>query len=145
MYLAALSLGCGTRGLRCIVGDLRRTDALVVAWELCRCGRWAELSFPGGSSGKEPACQRRRSQRCGFNPCVRKIPRRRPWQPTPVFLPEEFHGQRSLVGYRPWGRKGWDTTEHALSAEGTLQHKFWLQALNFRFSHLGVVLKELHF
>ena len=76
-------------------------DALIVAWELGSCGRWAELSFPGGSSGKEPACQLRRSQRCGFDPCVRKIPWRRPWQPTPVFLPGESHGQRSLVGYSP--------------------------------------------
>jgi len=31
--------------------------------------------------------------------------RRREWQPTPVFLPGEFHGQRSLVGYSPWGQK----------------------------------------
>ena len=33
------------------------------------------------------------------------------WQPTPVFLPEKFHGHRSLVGYSPWGRKELDTTE----------------------------------
>ena len=35
---------------------------------------------------------------------------RREWQPTPVFLPREFHGQRSLVGYSPWGHKESDTT-----------------------------------
>ena len=46
-----------------------------------------------------------------FDPCVRKIPWRRKWQPTPVFLPEEFCGQRGLVGYSPWGRKESDTTE----------------------------------
>ena len=40
--------------------------------------------LPGGSSGKEPACQCRRSQRRGFNPLVRKMPWRRAWQPTPV-------------------------------------------------------------
>jgi len=34
------------------------------------------------------------------NPWVGKIPRRREWQPTPVFLPGEFHGQRSLVGLK---------------------------------------------
>ena len=39
-----------------------------------------------------------------FDPWVRKIPWRREWQP-PVFLPGEFHGQRSLVGYRPWSHK----------------------------------------
>ena len=33
------------------------------------------------------------------------------WQPTPVFLPEKSHGQRSLVGYSPWGRKESDTTD----------------------------------
>ena len=38
-------------------------------------------------------------------------PWRREWQPTPVFLPGESHGQRSLVGYSPWGRKEWDMTE----------------------------------
>ena len=42
---------------------------------------------------------------------VGKIPWRREWQPTPVFLPEEFHGQRSLVGYSPWGHRESDTTE----------------------------------
>ena len=36
----------------------------------------------------------------------------RNWQPTPVFLPGEFHGQRSLVDYSPWGRKELDMTEH---------------------------------
>ena len=35
---------------------------------------------------------------------------RKKWQPTPVLLPEKFHGQRSLVGYNPWGRKKSDTT-----------------------------------
>ena len=42
---------------------------------------------------------------------VRKIPWRRKWQPTPVFLPGESHGRRSLVGYTPRGRKESDTTE----------------------------------
>ena len=40
-----------------------------------------------------------------------KIPWRREWQPTPVILPGEFHGQRSLVGYSPWGHKESDMTE----------------------------------
>ena len=57
------------------------------------------LGFPGGASGKEPACQCRRCKRTGFNPWVGKIPWRRAWQPAPVFLPGESHGQRSLVGY----------------------------------------------
>ena len=42
---------------------------------------------------------------------VGKIPWRRKWQPTPVFLPGESHGERRLVGYSPWGGKELDTTE----------------------------------
>jgi len=57
--------------------------------------------FPGGASGKEPACQCRRHKRCGLDPWVRKITWRRAWQPTPVLLPGESHGQRSLEGYSP--------------------------------------------
>ena len=50
---------------------------------------------------------------------VGKIPWRREWPPTPVFLPGEFHRQRSLVGYSPWGCKESDTTERlTLSAGG---------------------------
>ena len=66
------------------------------------------LGSAGGSDGKEPACQYRRS---GFHPWVRKIPWRRKWQPTPVLLPGEFHEQWSLAGYSPWGHKESDTTE----------------------------------
>ena len=50
--------------------------------------------------------------RPGFDPWVGKILWRREWQPIPVFLPGESHGQRSLVGYSPWGHLEWDTTEH---------------------------------
>ena len=67
--------------------------------------------FLGVTSGKEPACQCRRLKRHGFNPWVRKIPWRRAQQPTPIHLPGESHGQRSLVKYSPWCCKGLDTTE----------------------------------
>ena len=49
--------------------------------------------------------------RQGFNLWLRKIPWRRAWQPTPVFLPRESHGQRGLVGYSSWGPKELDKTE----------------------------------
>ena len=49
--------------------------------------------------------------RPGFDPWVGKIPWRREWLPTPVFLPREFHGQRSLTSYSPWCCKESDTTE----------------------------------
>ena len=52
-----------------------------------------------------------RCRRPWFDHWVRKIPWRREWQPTPVFLPGEFCGQRSLVGYSPWGPKELGTTE----------------------------------
>ena len=50
-------------------------------------------------------------QETRFKPWVRKTPWRREWLSTPVFLPGEFHGQRSLVGHSPWGHKESDTTE----------------------------------
>ena len=52
------------------------------------------LGFPGGASGKEPACQCRRHKRLEFDAWVRKLLWRKAWQPTPVFLPGESHGQR---------------------------------------------------
>ena len=63
--------------------------------------------FPGGSVDR--VCLR-----CGrnvFDLWIGKIPWRRKWQPTPVSLPGESHGQRSLVTYSPWGHKESDTTE----------------------------------
>ena len=50
-------------------------------------------------------------RRPGFDSWVGKIPWRRIWQPTPVFLPGKSHGPRSLVGYCPWGHKESDMTE----------------------------------
>ena len=50
-------------------------------------------------------------ERPQLNPWVRKIPQRRERLPTPVFWPGESHGQRSLVGYSPWGCKELDTTD----------------------------------
>ena len=60
--------------------------------------------------GKEPT---RNAEDIGdtFYPWVRIIPWRRKWQPTPVSLPGESHGQRSPAGYSPWGGKESDTTE----------------------------------
>ena len=82
--------------------------------------------FPGGASGKEPACQCRRHKRLGFNPWIRKIPWRRAWQPTPLFLPGEAHEQRSLVGYSPWGHKESVTTEHTHTKFFVFSFKFYV-------------------
>ena len=70
-------------------------------------------AFPRWFSGKESTCQCRRLRRQGFSPWVRKIPCSRKWHPTLVFLLEKSHGQRSLAGYSPSGRKESDKTEHA--------------------------------
>jgi len=63
------------------------------------------MGFPGGASGKEPSYQHRRCKRCQFDSRVRKIPWRRAWQPTPIFMFRESHGQRSLEGYSPWNHR----------------------------------------
>ena len=67
--------------------------------------------LPRWLGGKESACQCRRGRKYEFDLWVGKIPWRRPWQSTPVFLPGDSHGQRSLAGYSPWGRKESDTAE----------------------------------
>ena len=65
------------------------------------------LVFPVAQMVKNrPQCGR-----LGFDPWVRKIPWRRKWRPSPVFLPGEAHGQRSLVGYSPWDHRESDMTE----------------------------------
>ena len=71
---------------------------------------------------KESACQCRRLKRRGFNPWVDKIPWRRKWQPTLVFLPGESHGQKSLAGYSPWSHKELATTERARARAHTHTH-----------------------
>ena len=73
------------------------------------------ITFPGGISGKEPACQCRRQ-------LVRKIPWRRAWTATPVFLPRESHGQRSLVGYSPYSCKELNTTQAIYTHTHTHTH-----------------------
>ena len=86
------------------IGTERR---FVKWWNLIMQGR-----FPRWCSGKESSCQYRRHKRCEFDSRVGKIPWRRAWQPTPVFLPGESRGQSSLEGCSPWGCKELGTTEH---------------------------------
>ena len=72
----------------------------------------SHVGLPKCLSGEESACQCKRCRKHGFSPWIRKIPWSRKWQPTPVLLPEKFHGQRSLVGYSSWGGKESDMTQH---------------------------------
>ena len=98
-----------------------------------RIVEWVAISFSRGSSNPEiepgsPALQTDSLptelqgkpvmvkrlpaiRRPEYDPWVQKIPWRKEWLPTPVFLPGEFYGQRSLAGRSPWGLKEWDTTE----------------------------------
>ena len=95
-------------------GGVHVTGGGRVRKDLVQCLK--EEGFPGGSSGKEPACQCRRPRRQGLDPWVRKSLWRRAWQPTPGFLPGESRGQRSLAGCSPWGCKESDMT-HTLKEE----------------------------
>ena len=65
------------------------------------------MGFPGGSDGKKSACN---TGDLGSIPELGRSPREE-WQPIPVFLTGESHGQKSLVGYSPWGCKELDMTE----------------------------------
>ena len=69
-----------------------------------------KVNFLGGTNGKEPACQCRRYETL-IPSLGREDSLEEGMQPTPVFLPGEFHGQRNLEGYTPWGRKESDPTE----------------------------------
>ena len=93
---------------------------------------------PGGSDCKESALQCRRP---GFDPWIGKIPWRRKLLPTREFLPGEFHGQRSLLGYGPWGHKESDTTERLTCSERpqvVLKHPY--MAWPMKFSDLGTLV-----
>ena len=103
-YVNFLS-GLSSMSVDCRGQELRLATILESHWDQ----RSLEITLfkpspglPCWLSGKESACQCRRP---GFDPWVGKIPWRRKWQPTPVFLPGESHGQRRLAGYSPWGCK----------------------------------------
>ena len=88
------------------------------------------LGTPCSSDDKESACNAGDLGSIpGFNVWVRKIPWRREWQPIPVFLPGKCHGQMSLAGYSPWGRKELDVTEnvqtHTVKEENKSQIPFF--------------------
>ena len=80
----------------------------------------------GGASGEEAACQCRRRKRHGFDPWVRKIPWRRKWQPTPVFLPGKSHGSTD-----------WWTTVH-----GVTKSWAWLKRLSMHTDEHGPLVTD---
>ena len=92
-----------------------------------RCHMHLVLGFPGGSVVKNPPANAEDS-RCRFDPWVGKIPWGTKWQPTPEFLPERLHGQRSLLDYSPWDLTEPDTTEHTTAHEFGVVPKIQAQA-----------------
>ena len=95
------------------------------------------LGFPGSSSDKEPICQCRRHKRHGFNPWVRKIPWRRKWQLTPVLLPGESHGQRSLAATVHRIAQSW--TRLHMHSEGSMTSN----RLNTKMDNRRIMVKML--
>ena len=103
--------------------SLSKVQELVMDWETWRVAvhgiaksqtwlsDWTELKWtewlPKWLCCKDITCPCRRRSRCEFDSWVSKIPQWRKWQPTPVFLPEKFRGQRSLLSYNTWGCKEW--------------------------------------
>ena len=87
-----------------------------VTWlSLLRSLIWTMFGFPGRASGKEPACPCRRHKRCRLDPWVGKIPWRKAWQPTPVFLPGESPWAEKSGGLQSMGsqRVGYDWSDWA--------------------------------
>ena len=97
--------------LCCLFVDLSTFAGTCVDWVLIsRPCIGKKIGLPRWLSGKDYVCQCRRH---GFDPWVRKIPWRRKWQLTPVYLPEKPHEQKSLMDHSPWGhRVGHDRATH---------------------------------
>ena len=87
-----------------VEGNISSSSSLMLIKKFIHSSR-SVLGFPGGSSCKEPLCQCRRCKRPGFNSRVGKIPWRRAWTPTAVFLPGEF----------PMDRGVWQATVHGVT------------------------------
>ena len=91
-------------------GEWRHTILIISSKKICKwpVSTWKNLqSFPGGSvvRSHHHSCQGRSLRSHGLDRWVGKIPLRRKWHPTSVFLPRKSHGQRSLAGYSPWDCK----------------------------------------
>ena len=106
------------------------THSSILAWKISRTeepGRLQSMGYWEQSrwhSGKESVCQ---CKRLWFDPWLGKIPWRRKWQPTPVFLPEKSHGQIDASGgHSPWGYKESDTRLKRLSIQCPKQKPFYV-------------------
>ena len=149
----------------CWCFEIAMLKVVHASWYLRTCHKWSSYSclpetFQGwkkshelcewqtaivraseGCSVKDSACRCRRCKRRGFHPWARKIPCRRKWQPTPVFLPGKPHGQRSLEGYSPWDRKECNTTKHARTDNDC---SLYIQALPKRYNQPSYAGESRH-
>ena len=121
--------------------DLRSAMCFSVVFVHCCWNKLPNIrDFPHGSVGKEFSCNAR-DKRCEYWPWVRKIPWRRKWQPTPVFLPEKFYGQRNLAAYSPWGLKELDISEHCTALKAAeITDRNLANQLTFNWASLVVQL-----
>ena len=102
-------------------------------------GLWGH--FPWWLRGKESACQCRRHH---SDPWTRKIPWRRKWQPTPVFLPGKSYGQRSLASYSPWDCKDLDTAEQLNHTHTHTQKKKTIFGVYVLRDHILYIHSSVH-
>ena len=98
----------------------------------------ADEGFPGGSDGKESACN---MGDLGSIPGSGRAPLRKEWQPILLFFPGESHGQRSLVGYSPWGCKESDTTEATQHAR---MHIYIICRISTQASNMNFYSDKIH-
>ena len=98
------------------------------------------IGFPGGTHGKEPACQCRRWKRHRFNLWVGKIPWRRTWQPTPVFLPGESPGTEEPGGLQSTGLQS-QTRLKRLNAH-TRRRTHFIQAISHDYTKKTTVNQD---
>ena len=132
----ALSMVFDTKGFACAVSFNPTSPIIILLYPFYR--QW----LPRWLSGERIYLQcrrRRRHRRPELDAWIRKIPWRRKWHPTPVFLPEKSHGQRSPAGYSPRGHSKSDMTEQLSSA----QHVFvWLIVFYALFEYHRNVTQE---
>ena len=104
---------------------------------------YIHLGFPGGTSGKEPACQYRRHKRCRFNPWVGKIPWRKAWRPFQYSCLENLYRQKSLAGCHPWGCKESDMNEAAEHAcTHSLRHTYYYNIIQMLWQLVSICAQE---
>ena len=106
-------------GSKEVLGQVQGQIAPIGSWSHLCTQDLSDLCFLGGTVVKNPSATAGNARDPGSIPRFGRYPGKGKWQPTQVFLPGEFHGQGSLVGYSSWGRRvrhDWACTHMSLSA-----------------------------